>query len=144
MRRNQRGYRKNKKSIRDIQDKKFIKSLSIAVVALLVLLVCIAIVYAISKAIEHNKFLNSVNEELEKSASENTNPVEEPPEPEKTDVSFTLTAIGDIMCHNTQYMDAFNAEANEYDFSYVFKEINNYTKLRRYSNWKFGNKFCWK
>ncbi len=130
MRRNQRGYRKNKKSFRDIQDKKFIKSLSIAVVALIALLVCIAIIYAICQAIEHNKFLESVNEELEQAKVENSNEQEEPQKEEKTDISFTLTAIGDVMCHNTQYMDAFNSEANEYDFSYVFKEISNYTKLR--------------
>ena len=129
MRRNQRGYRKNKRSFRDIQDKKFIKNLSIAVVALIILLVCIAIIYAICQAIEHNKFLNSVNEELEQAKLQNTNQEEEPQKEEKTDISFTLTAIGDVMCHNTQYMDAFNSEENKYDFSYVFKEISNYTKL---------------
>ena len=33
----------------------------------------------------------------------------------------SLTAIGDIMCHNTQYMDAYSN--GKYDFSYVFKDI---------------------
>ena len=139
MRRNQRGYRKNKKSIRDIQDKKFIKNLSIAILLLVILLVFISVVYAICQVVEHNKFLNSVNEELEQAKSEISDVQEEPKEEEKTDISFTLTAIGDIMCHNTQYMDAFNSETNEYDFSYVFKDISNYTKLRRYCNWKFRN-----
>ena len=37
-----------------------------------------------------------------------------------TDVTFTLSAIGDIMCHNTQYNDAYNSDTNTYDFSYVF------------------------
>ena len=42
--------------------------------------------------------------------------------------SFTLTAIGDIMCHNTQYWDAYNKNTNEYDFSYVYEDIKNYTE----------------
>ncbi len=41
--------------------------------------------------------------------------------------SFTLTAIGDIMCHNTQYWDAYNKSKDEYDFSYVFDDVKNYT-----------------
>ncbi len=43
------------------------------------------------------------------------------------DRSFTLCAIGDVMCHNTQYMDAFNSSTGEYDFSYVFNDISKYT-----------------
>lgn len=38
------------------------------------------------------------------------------------DVTFTLAVIGDIMCHNTQYTDAQNADGS-YDFSYVFDDI---------------------
>ena len=35
--------------------------------------------------------------------------------------SFTLTGLGDAMCHNTQYKDAF---ANgTYDFNYVFENV---------------------
>ena len=41
--------------------------------------------------------------------------------------SFTLCAIGDVMCHNTQYWDAYVKETGEYDFSYVFKDIVKYT-----------------
>lgn len=41
--------------------------------------------------------------------------------------SFTLCAIGDVMCHNTQYWDAYNNSTGEYDFSYVFDDIVKYT-----------------
>ena len=44
------------------------------------------------------------------------------------DTTFHLTAIGDIMCHNTQYMDAYNTDTGEYDFSYVFEDIEYYIK----------------
>lgn len=43
-----------------------------------------------------------------------------------SDKKVSFTAIGDIMCHNTQYMDAYNN--GKYDFSYVFKDIENYIK----------------
>lgn len=41
-------------------------------------------------------------------------------------MTFSLSAIGDIMCHNTQYMDAYNRNTDSYDFSYVFEDIQNY------------------
>ena len=62
--------------------------------------------------------------------SENTNntPVANNKEvkEEDPDVTFTLTAIGDIMCHNTQYWDAYQKETDTYDFSYVFENVKNY------------------
>lgn len=42
--------------------------------------------------------------------------------------SFTLCAIGDVMCHNTQYWDAYDSSTKEYDFSYVFDDIVKYTQ----------------
>ena len=41
--------------------------------------------------------------------------------------TFNLCAIGDIICHNTQYFDAYIKETDEYDFSYVFDDIKKYT-----------------
>lgn len=57
--------------------------------------------------------------------SENSEP--EPPMviPPKEDQHFTMSVIGDIMCHNTQYKDAYTSN-DSYDFSYVFKDIKNY------------------
>ena len=42
------------------------------------------------------------------------------------DKKISLAFIGDIMCHNTQYYDAYNASSNTYDFSYVFTDIKKY------------------
>ena len=42
------------------------------------------------------------------------------------DTTFTMTAIGDVMCHNTQYWDAYDKETDTYDFSYVFEDIKHY------------------
>jgi len=60
-------------------------------------------------------------------------------EEEKKDTSFTLTAIGDVLCHNTQYWDAYDKQTDTYDFSYVFDDITSYIKARRYFNRKFRN-----
>ena len=64
--------------------------------------------------------LNSV----ENNNTENSNTEEST----DSDTTFNLTAIGDIMCHNTQYMAAYNSETGEYDFSYVFDDISYYIK----------------
>lgn len=42
--------------------------------------------------------------------------------------TFTMTALGDSLCHNTQYWDAYNKETGVYDFSYVYEDIMSYTK----------------
>ena len=42
-------------------------------------------------------------------------------EPKSTTINMALT--GDIMCHNTIYKDAYNSEAENYDFSYIFEDI---------------------
>ena len=50
-------------------------------------------------------------------------PVVEPP---KEDTHFTMSVIGDIMCHNSQYKDAYISSTGTYDFSYVFEDIKEY------------------
>ena len=42
------------------------------------------------------------------------------------DKTISISVIGDIMCHNTQFKDAYSDES--YDFSYVFSDIENYIK----------------
>ena len=48
------------------------------------------------------------------------------PEEDKP-INFTLTDIGDTLCHNTQYWDAYNSSTKQYDFSYVYDNIKDYT-----------------
>lgn len=57
---------------------------------------------------------------------ENLPTIEEEPEPSKEDTHFTMSVIGDIMCHNTQYKDAYVSSTDTYDFSYVFEDIKDY------------------
>lgn len=39
------------------------------------------------------------------------------------DITIKMTVIGDIMCHNTQYQDAYNSSSGKYNFEYVFDDI---------------------
>lgn len=39
---------------------------------------------------------------------------------------ISMSVIGDIMCHNSQYADAYVASSDTYDFSYVFEDIKQY------------------
>ena len=47
-------------------------------------------------------------------------------EPVKQDVSVDISVIGDIMCHSTNFQDAYDDENDTYDFSYVFTDIKDY------------------
>lgn len=44
----------------------------------------------------------------------------------KPPVSFNLVATGDILCHNTQYFDAYIRSSGLYDFNYVFDDVKKY------------------
>lgn len=87
---------------------------------LLFLLLLIMIFYISRKLIKNNASASSYNE-----ISNNTETLTDIQESKK-DITFNLTAIGDIMCHNTQYFDAYNSSTDSYDFSYVFSDISNY------------------
>lgn len=126
MRRDNKRNRKIKNFNRDYHDKKFIKYLSIIVIALFILLLCVAIFYHIYNTYQHKQFLDATSNDLKQNISEADTSANN--EKEETDTTFTMTAIGDVMCHNTQYWDAYIKETDDYDFSYVFEDINRYIK----------------
>lgn len=53
--------------------------------------------------------------------------IEEEPVPE--DINIKMSVIGDIMCHNSQYNDAYVSSNDSYDFSYVFSDIQKYIQV---------------
>ena len=90
-------------------------------------LVCIAICVAliVRTVVENNK--NGKSEDGKTKQIESVvNEVEVPP-----DTTITLTVIGDIMCHNTQYNDAF--VDGVYDFNYVFDDIREKLSVADYT-----------
>ncbi len=125
--------RKRKLIKKNVYDKKLIKSLSIFIILLLIIFIGIIIFNQIKylsnintlkfskEKIENNNYNTSNQTSSENNITENKK------EPELSDISFTMCAIGDVMCHNTQYWDAYNKTTNTYDFSYVFDDIRSYT-----------------
>lgn len=68
---------------------------------------------------QDNSFINDSNlSQLDSSSNSEENKL--------SDVNFNLVATGDILCHNTQYFDAYNSSTGEYDFNYVFENVVKY------------------
>ena len=121
--------RNNRKKINYISDKS-IKILLISVLSLLLLFIFVVLFTHLSNWVKYNKQVKDYSESLNNSeeisnTSQNNNTGNTP---EQTDTTFTLTAIGDVMCHNTQYFDAYNSSTGEYDFSYVFEDVSYYIR----------------
>ena len=55
--------------------------------------------------------------------SNNTETIADVP---KEDITINMTVAGDVLCHNTNFFDAYNASTDSYDFSYTFEDIKKY------------------
>ena len=121
-RREQRSMKNRKRKKLIIKDKKaFVRSISVLG---FIIFICLCIFIA-RKAIGSNiTALVSGNEFIADNTEANTEEKSKEKVPE--DATFTMAVTGDIMCHNTQYTDAYNATTGEYDFSYVFEDIKRY------------------
>jgi len=42
------------------------------------------------------------------------------------DITINMTVAGDILCHNTNFWDAYVTSTDDYDFSYSFEDIKKY------------------
>lgn len=127
MRRDTRTRNRKRRKNNDIDYTKVRKVLISTVAFLLILFIAIAIFYYFKNKSNYQNIVQTSAQEIEQEEQQNEeNSKEEEEEP--VDVTFTLSAIGDVMCHNTQYKDAYNSDTNIYDFSYVFDDISLYTK----------------
>ena len=90
----------------------------IAILLLIVIVFCIY--YFVSKKLKNKtvETFASLDEGITEESKENTPVVE--------DKHISMSVIGDIMCHNSQYTDAYNSSTDTYDFSYVFENIKQY------------------
>ena len=88
--------------------------------AILVVLVIALIYFGIYK----NNNIPSADTNNPTSQSKETT-TETPTEVVPEDITIKMTVIGDIMCHNTQYTDAYNISTKKYDFSYVLEDVKN-------------------
>ena len=96
------------------------------------LLILILLVFAVFKLITRNLVgTNKSEKKSDISSSQNSKQEENTTSsnakklPEE-DITFTLATTGDIMCHNTNFQDAYNSSTKSYDFSYYFTDIKKY------------------
>ena len=87
----------------------------------LILTILILLLIGLVALIAMPKNPNKTDSDISVEKQEETAPVIIP------DTTITMSIIGDIMCHNTQYMDAYSEATKSYDFSYVFENIKDYT-----------------
>ena len=124
-----RNRNRRRRKIPDFDYSKANKILIPTVAILLILFISIAIFYYFKNKSSYENFIETSKQEIEEAQKQKQQEeFEEDNDETPTDVTFTLSAIGDIMCHNTQYNDAYNEDTNSYDFSYVFEDISLYTK----------------
>ena len=90
---------------------------------ILILLICSATFLYFNNFSKNGKTLDNNNSEPVSSGDI----VEEEPIPE--DINITMSVIGDIMCHDSQYKDAYVSASDSYDFSYVFTDIQKYIQV---------------
>ena len=122
MRRNNRKRTKKNINLTKLQ-KTFI---ILFIIILLIILFFFAINYFMNKSFV---LLNDNITETNQINNESNNiEIEENSVKQDSSITFNMTAIGDSLCHNTQYWDAYNNQTKEYDFSYVYDDIKYYTK----------------
>lgn len=128
MRRNSRNKKRVNKKEQNIKKVLF----SIILILLMISIISLIIIFNNLKPTKFYKTSSSKNSISNNSIVDN-NSLLDKSKKEKNDkeepVTFTLTALGDTLCHNTQYWDAYNSETKEYDFSYVYEDIKYYTKV---------------
>ena len=125
MRRNVRNKKNRIQMQEKSKEKKFISILAFSIVFLIFILLGL-FVFTQIKNWNYQVELSKQSEDILSTNIEDANSVEVSSTPEieqQKPITFTLTAIGDVMCHNTQYWDAYQKETNTYDFSYVFNDI---------------------
>lgn len=131
MRNNSRNRRRNKANLHtDINHTKTRNILIIIICILLIIFIGVIAFNYLKNKNDYKNLVETSKQEIETEKQEeqdSSNNVQEN-QKEETDTTFTLTAIGDVMCHNTQYMDAYDSDTGTYDFSYVFDNISSYTK----------------
>lgn len=94
------------------------------------IVIILLIVFALFKVLTRNKTENISKNNTSVNQSEDSfkaiNGTDENKTVQNEDITFTLATTGDIMCHNTNFQDAYNSSTKSYDFSYYFTDIKQY------------------
>ncbi len=80
-------------------------------------------IFLINKFFKTKQVSNDSNVVQQIEEEENT-VIEEKPK----DSTMHMTVAGDVICHNSNYKDAYDSKTDTYDFSYSFADIEKYFK----------------
>lgn len=113
--------RRNKRKNNKIKSTKKEPKIALTLFLIVLFIICIYTIKNINSLIDETKISKNTNQTIiEKNIIQKEIKEEKP-------ITFTLTSLGDTLCHNTQYWDAYNNLTKQYDFSYVYDNISNYT-----------------
>ena len=130
--------KKSKKKLKIVNKTRF------SIFIIVFILICFFIFKFLSSSFSSKETISNISENNTTTTAEETKP----------DINFSMSVIGDIMCHNSQYVDAYVSSSGTYDFSYVFSDIKDYmvkSRLRALVHhstkmgsltWRNSNK-CW-
>jgi len=104
----QKNYKKQQANLRKRQARK-LNYKKVAIFLIIVLLLFYLLISGIIKLFKNN----------------DEQPVSAPIEVKK-DITINMAVVGDIMCHTTNFYDAYDKTTDTYDFSKVFVDIKNY------------------
>ena len=94
------------------------------------IVILLLIVFALFKVLTKNKNENIAKNDSNSNQAENVftakNTTNNNKSVQNEDITFTLATTGDIMCHNTNFQDAYNSSTKSYDFSYYFTDVKKY------------------
>lgn len=109
--------------------KKIIKSNSkLNLILLIILIILISSIFIFNKFNSTSDDISD-NNELGKDDSSLVSSDDTIKDELPEDITFTMSVIGDIMCHDSQYKDAYVKETDSYDFSYVFSDVKYYLQI---------------
>lgn len=124
----------NRRNRKNVRKKRILKQstsktstyLKVILAILILIFAIIFITFNINKVNSDNLELSG-DENISNSSEANSDSLDnEAPEEkgtQKPDTTITMAFTGDIMCHNTMFKDAYNANTKEYDFSYFFDDV---------------------
>lgn len=92
------------------------------IVAILAMILVFTVTFGTYYLIKNDKKGNENN--TPKQVLEGKEEIEE--EKITDDITINMTVTGDVLCHNTNFWDAYDASTDSYDFSYVFEDIEKY------------------
>lgn len=116
-----------------VNEKKLKREIIFVVIALIFIILCVALGIKVADNYNKQTEIGKNNQIQVQEKSEKTVP---------KDTTINLVAIGDIMCHKTNFKAAYDAKTKTYDFSPVFANVARYITKADIAIRKFGNNLC--